>query len=145
MSFYLFIFQFFKNTSLLEYNCFTMLCQFLLYNKVNQTYAYIYPHNSSLLSLPPALPIPPLQVVAKHRVDLPVLCCFFPLAIYFTFGRVYMLMLLSLLPSFPIHPTCPQVHSLCLRLYSCPVTRFINTIFFRFHISISIRYLCFSF
>ena len=30
-------------TSLLEYNCFTMLCYFLLYNKVNQLYVYIYP------------------------------------------------------------------------------------------------------
>ena len=29
--------------SLLEYYCFTMLCQFLLYSKVNQLYAYIYP------------------------------------------------------------------------------------------------------
>ena len=39
-------------TSLLEYNCFTMVCQFLLYNKVNQLYIYIYPHISSLLHLP---------------------------------------------------------------------------------------------
>ena len=30
-------------TSLLEYKCFTMLCKFLLYNKVNQLYVYIYP------------------------------------------------------------------------------------------------------
>ena len=44
---------FFFLTSLLEYNCFTMLCQFLLYNKVNQLYVYIYPHISSLLCLPP--------------------------------------------------------------------------------------------
>ena len=51
--------SFFK-ISLLEYNCFTMLCYFLLYNKVNQLYVYIYPHIPSLLSLPPTLPIPPL-------------------------------------------------------------------------------------
>ena len=37
-----------------------MLCQFLLYNKVNQLYAYIYPHISSFFRLPPTLPIPPL-------------------------------------------------------------------------------------
>ena len=43
-------------TSLLEYNCFTMVCQFLLYNKVNQLYIYIYPHISSLLHLPPSHP-----------------------------------------------------------------------------------------
>ena len=51
---------FFFLTSLLEYNCFTMLCWFLFYNKVNQLYIYIYPHISSLLHLPPTLPIPPL-------------------------------------------------------------------------------------
>ena len=28
---------------LLEYSCFTMLCSFLLYSKVNQLYTYIYP------------------------------------------------------------------------------------------------------
>ena len=51
---------FFFPTSLLEYNCFTMVGYFLLYNKVNQLYVYIYPHISSLLRLPPTLPIPPL-------------------------------------------------------------------------------------
>ena len=40
---------FFK-TSLLDHNCFTMLCSFLLYNKVIR----------SLLCLPPILPIPAL-------------------------------------------------------------------------------------
>ena len=47
---------FFFKTSLLEYNCFTMVCQFLLYNKVNQLYIYICPHISSLLCLPPSPP-----------------------------------------------------------------------------------------
>ena len=79
---------FFFLTSLLEYNCFTMVCQSLLYNKVNQLYIYIYPLISSLLRLPPTLPIPPLQVVTKHQADLPMLCGCFPLAIYFTFGSV---------------------------------------------------------
>ena len=74
--FCLFFLKFFQHffkilflTSLLEYNCFTMLSQFLLYNKVNQLYVYIYPRISSLLRLPPTLPIPPLQVVTKHRAD----------------------------------------------------------------------------
>ena len=40
-------------TPLLEYNCFTMVCYFLLYNKVNQLYVYIYPHIPSILCLPP--------------------------------------------------------------------------------------------
>ena len=43
-------------TSLLEYDCFTMVCQFLLYNKVNQLYIYICPHISSFLHLPPSHP-----------------------------------------------------------------------------------------
>ena len=83
-------------TSLLEYNCFTMACQFLLYNKVNQLYIYRCPISlPSCISLPPILPIPPLQVVTKHRADLPVLCGCFPLAISFTFRSVYMSMPLS--------------------------------------------------
>ena len=99
---------FFLLTSLLEYNCFTMLCQFLLYNKVNQLYVHIYPHISSLLHLPPTLPIPPLQVVTKHEADLPVLCGCFPLAIYFTFGSVYMSMPLSyFIPAYPSPSLCP--------------------------------------
>ena len=108
-----------------------MVCQFLLYNKVNQLYIYIYPHISSILRLPPTLPIPPLQVVTKHRADLPVLCGCFPLAIYFTFGRIYKSMPLShFVPAYPSHSPCPQVHSLRLRLYSCPAPRFFRTIFF---------------
>ena len=111
--------SFFFLTSLLEYNCFTMVCQFLLYNKVNQLYVYTYPHIPSLLCLPPTLPIPPLQVVTKHRADLPVLCGCFPLSIYFTFGSVYTSMPLShFAPAYPSPSLCPQVHSLRLRLYS---------------------------
>ena len=71
---------------------------------MKQPYAYIYPHIPSLLSLPPTLPIPPLSVVAKHGADLPVLCCCFPLVIYFTFGGIHMSMLLSFHPSFPLPP-----------------------------------------
>ena len=48
--------QIFFVTSLLEYNCFTVVCQFLLYNKVNQLCIYICPHISSLLHLPPSHP-----------------------------------------------------------------------------------------
>ena len=134
-------------TSLLEYNCFTMVCQFLLYNKVNQQYIHIYPYIPSLLHLPPTLPIPPLQVVTKHRADLPVLCSCFPVAIYFTFGSVYMSMPLShFIPAYPSPSPCPQVHSLCLCLYSCPAPRFFRTIFFplRFHIYVLAYGICFS-
>ena len=140
-------FFFFFLTSLLEYNCFTMLCSFLVFNKVNQLYIYIYPHIPSLLRLPPTLPIPPFQVVTKHQADLPVLCGCFPLAIYFTFGSVYMSMPLSHFgTAYPSPSPCPQVYSLRLHLYSCPVPMFIRTIFFQIpYICISIRYLFFSF
>ena len=118
-------------TSLLEYNCFTLLCQLLLYNKVNQLYVYLYPHIPSLLHLPPTFPTPLLQVVTKHQADLPVLCGCFPLAIYFTFGSVYMSMPRShFLPAYPSHSPCPQIHSLHMRLYSCPAPRFFRTFFF---------------
>ena len=116
---------------------------------MNQLYVYIYPHIPSLLHLPPTLPIPPFWVVTKHQADLPVLCSCFPLAICFTFGSVYMSMLLChFVPAYPSPPTpCPQVHSLCLCLYSCPAPRFIRTIFFfrSVYICVSIWYLSYSF
>ena len=110
-----------------------MVCWFLLYNKVNQPYIHIYPHISSLLRLSPTLPIPPFQVVTKHRADLPVLCGCFPLAIDFTFGSVYMSMPLShFVPAYPSPSPCPQVHFLRLCLYSYPDPRFFRTNFFFF-------------
>ena len=50
---------------LLEYNCFTLLHQFLLYNEVNQlyeySYIYIYIYISPLgLPSPSLFPIPPI-------------------------------------------------------------------------------------
>ena len=49
-------------------------------------------------------------------------------------------------PASPSPPSCPQVHSLCLRIYSCLATRFISTIFFpfRFHIYVLSYGICFS-
>ena len=103
-------------------------------------YTYIPISLPSCISLPYTLPIPPLQVVTKHRADLPVLCGCFPLAIYFTFGSVYMSMTLShFIPAYPSHSPCPQVHSLCLRLYSYPAPRFFRTIFFFFF---HFKYIC---
>ena len=55
----------------------------------------------------------------------------FPLAIYFTFGSVYMSMPLShFIPAYPSPSPCPQVCSLHLPLYSCPAPMFFITIFF---------------
>ena len=136
-------------TFLLEYNCFTMVCQFLLYNKVNQLYIYIYPHICSPFHLPPTLPIPPFQLVTKHQADLPVLCYCFLLAIYYTFGSVYMsiytLPLSHFVPASPSPSPCPQVHSLVgLHLYSHLAPRFFMTFFFLFHIYVLAYGICFS-
>ena len=111
-----------------------MVCQFLLYNKVNNLYIYIHSHISSFLRLPPNLPITPLQVVTKHRADLPVLCGSSPLAIYFIFGSIYKSMSLShFIPAYPPPFPCPEVHSLHMCLYSCPAPTFFRTfIFFYF-------------
>ena len=133
-------------TLLLEYNCFTMVCQFLLYNKVNQIYIYMYPHISFFLCLPPTLPIPPLQVDTKHRADLPVLCSCFPLAIYFTFGSIYMSMPLShFVLAYPSpSPWLPFSMSVPLFL-SCPqVLQNHFSFFFRFHIYVLAYGICFS-
>ena len=118
---------FFSLTSFLEYNCFTMVCQFLLYNKVNQLYLYIYPHIPYLLHLPPTLPIPPVQVVTKHRADL--CSCAMQLLptsyLFYIWQCTYVHATLSLRPSLPfplpgssspfsmsasLFLSCPQVH-----------------------------------
>ena len=137
---------YFFKTSLLEYNCFTVVCQFLLYNKVNQLYIYIYPHISSLLHLPPILPIPPLQTVTKHKADLPVLCSSFPLAVYFTFGSVYMYLPFSrFLPTY-----LPPPRVLNSILYVCVFISVLRLgsseqfFFLRFHIYDLAYSICFS-
>ena len=135
-------------TSLLKYNCFTLLCQLLLCNNVNQLYVYIYPHIPSLLSLPPTLPIPPLQVVTKHRADLPVLCGCFPLAIYFTFGGVYTSMPLShFVPAYPSPSPSSSPFSTSASLFlSClqVLQNHFSFFFFRFHIYVLAYGICFS-
>ena len=69
--------------------------------QVNQLYVNIYP----IPLEPPYDPhIPPLWVITEHRTELPVLHSSFPLAIYFTHGRVYMPMLLSQFIPYPVPP-----------------------------------------
>ena len=135
---------FFLCISLLEYNCFTMLCQFLLYNKVNQLHVYIYPHIPFLLSLPPTFLIPPLQVVTKHQTDFPVLCSSFPLAIHFTFSSIYTSMLLShFIPASPSHPVSSSPLSMSASLFlPCPQVHQYH--FFRFLMCALVSSICFS-
>ena len=120
---------------------------------MNQLYIYIYPHISSLLHLPPSHPPYPTPL-GGHKAPSwsPLLCGCFPLAIYFTFGSVYMSMPLShFVPAYPCPSPYPQVHSLVgLCLYSCLAPRSFVTFFFfldsiYMYYGIQIQYLFFSF
>ena len=80
------------------------------------------------LASPSHHPYPTLLGGHKARSWSPVLCGCFPLAIYFTFGSVYMSVLLShFVPAYPSPSPCPQVHSLIawvfndLCLTKCPL------------------------
>ena len=118
-----------------------MVCYFLLYNKVNQLYIYIYPHISSLLCLPPpTLPIPPLwsqstelisrcYVTASHQLSILHLIVYICPYIHYHSHFV---------PAYPSPSPCPQVHSIVgLHLYSCLAPRFFITFFF-----FQIPYIC---
>lgn len=98
--FCLFLFFFFSNLFLLEDDCFTILCCFLLNNIMNQSKCMDIPF---LLSLPVTLCIPPLCVITDNRAEFPVPYSGFPLAIYFIHGSIYVDANLSIFPtlSFP--------------------------------------------
>ncbi|CAI9166893.1 unnamed protein product [Rangifer tarandus platyrhynchus] len=88
---------------LLEFNCFAVLCSFLLH-QVNQLYVYMYP----LCLEPPTLPSRPLG----HRStgELPALCSCLPLAVkVFQMVVTYVSAAAQLVPPSPSHPisTCP--------------------------------------
>ena len=102
-----------------------MLCQFLLNNKVSQLYVYTYPR-------PPWASIPPPQVITQYRAELPALSSRFPLALCFTQGSVFMSVLLSVHLTLSYQLSGSQICSPCLHLYSCPISRFISTIFLDF-------------
>ena len=138
-------------TSLLEYNCFTMICQFLLYNKVNQLYAYVYPHIPSLLSLPPTLPYPTPLGGHKAPSRSPCAMRLLPTSyLFYVWQCIYVHVTLSLCPSLSLPSPYPQVHSLVgLSLFpSCH--QVLHGLFFFFspqipYICVSILYLFFSF
>ena len=116
-------------TSLLECNCFTVLCQFLLYNKVNQLYVYILPISPpSEASLPHSLSHFSRSSQGTELISLCYAATSHQLSILHLV--VYICQCCSVTTSQPpLLPLCPQVCSLRLRLYSCPDTRFISTIF----------------
>ena len=81
----------------------------------------MYTHTPSLLSLPPtSYPIPPLWVVTEHQVELRARYSKFPLAIYFTYGNVYVSLLLSQFIPDPLSSYVQSLFSMSASLFlSC--------------------------
>ena len=138
-------FYFIFLTSLLEYNCFTMVCQFLIYSKVNQLYIYIYPHISSLFHLPPAIPIPHLQVHTK--TELISLC--YAAASHQLF---YIWQCISVHATLSLHPSLPFPTQVSSSPFSMSASLFLSYpqvlqnhfFFFRFHIYVLAYGICSS-
>ena len=95
---------------------------------------YMSPHP---LPLEPPSP-PPYPTPLGHckaRADLPVLCCCFPPANYFTFCSVYMSMLLSLRPEFALPPhVLKSIFYVYLFIAALQLGSSVPFFFFRFHI-----------
>ena len=141
-----FFFSFFL-TSLLEYNCFTMVCQFLLYNKVNQLYIYIYPHISSLLRLPPTLPSHPSRW--SQSTELISLCY---AAASHQLQILHLVVYICPCHSLTLSPlTFPSpcvfkciLQQVCIFIPVLPLGSSRPFIFFRFHIYVLAYGICFS-
>ena len=73
---------------LLEYHCFTVLCQSLLYTNINQLHGYIH----SLILEPPSRTV---QVITEPQAEPPVL---YSSHLFCTWWCIY------LNPALPIHP-----------------------------------------
>ena len=82
----------------------------------------------SLLSLPLTLPrqVPALEVITEHEPSSRAIQLL-PAGHLFTRSCMYVRATLSVHPTLSF-PTVSKVHSLRLRLYSCPASRFISTI-----------------
>ena len=106
-------------------------------------YTYI-PHIPPPLEPPSHTPYPTPLGDIKHRADLPVLCCCFSPANYFTFDSVYTSMLLSLRASFALPPHVVK-SILYAYLYALPLGLSVPFFFlFRFHIYALAYGICFS-
>ena len=95
---------------------------------------------------PTSHPIPPLQVVTLHQVELPASYSKFPLAIYVTYGNVYVSMLLS--PFVPpslshSHPMSTNLSSISASLL-LPYKQVHQYHFSRFHVYTLTYGICFS-
>ena len=82
--------------------------------RITMWISHKYTYVSSLLNLPHPCPIPPLSLVAEHQFPLSLLWGNFLLAIYFTYGNMYVSMLLSQFVPPSSSSTVSRVCSLCL-------------------------------
>ena len=106
---YVFIFIYLYYILLSEHNCFTTLCQFLLYNKVTQIYVYTGP-----LPLEPSSHWPPFQPSrSSPGTMLSFLCFRFPILLYVQ-QCIYVDATLSVGPTLSF-PLC--VHKAFLYIY----------------------------
>ena len=97
----------------------------------------IHQHESAIgVHVPPSSKTSLLLPSPSHSSRLPQTTSFrlpvsrskFLLAIYSTYGNIYVSVLLSLKSSLLLSPPlCLKVYSLCLHLHCCPVDRFIGT------------------
>ena len=108
--------NFFKmNLFLLAYNCFTVLCWFLLDNKVNHLCLYIYP----------LLPIPHPTHIYHHSTPSWAPCAIKQVPTFYLFCRWQCLYVSPNLEFIPLPHPLPQVHSLCLFVPITPLLFFI--------------------
>ena len=121
-----------------------MVCQSLLYNKVNQLYIYTYPHISSLLRLPPSHPPYPTPL-GGHKAPSLSPCAMRLLAtsyLFYIWQCIYVHTTLSLCPSLPF-PLCVSSNTFYSRsaslFQSCPQVLHDNFLFACFLDSI---YMC---
>ena len=123
-----------------------MLCGFCRTSQVSHNYTYIYIHTSppSWASSHPPSSCPLRLLQSARMVSLGYMVAFHWLPILYMV--VYICQLLSqFAPPFP-SPLCPQVHSLCLCLSSCPANRFISTVLLdSIYVCVNLWYLFFSF
>ena len=96
------------------------------------------------LEPPSHLPYPTPLGYHKAQSGSPCATLLLPTSqLFYIWECIYIDATLTLPQLRPLTP-CPQVHFLCLSLYSCPATRFISTFFFlRFHIYVLAYGICF--
>ena len=137
-------FVFFFNRSLLEYNCFTIPLVSVARQSESAMYIHMFPYPLPLE--PPSHPPNPTRL--GHRKALsrsPCAMLLLPTS-YFTFGSVYMSMLLSLRPSFLLPPrVLKSILYVYIFIPALKLGSSVSFFFFTFHIYALAYGICFSF